>query len=418
MTDVSLTVNGHTRSASVPPETTLLQLLREQFNLTGAKLGCDVGDCGACTVIVDGQAVNACLMLAGQADGRQVITIEGLASRDRLHPIQKAFENSGALQCGFCGPGVLMSAKALLDENLDPSTPEIRDALSGNLCRCTGYTKMIEAVQEAARLLREREPRPAHPRANLKVEGAMDDKTKVLERDRLDIGEPLTDVELRLPAVVPHEPFPIETLTPDARQQTRAVGQRATRPDGRLHGLGQTKYIDDLSFPGMLYARIKRAGIASARIKRIDTSAAEAMPGVMAVLTGKEIPVNSFGPSFQDQPVLVDEFVFHAGDGVAAVAAVTEQIANEALDKIVVEYEPLPAVLDPVAAMREDSPKVHAPNSNIYATKVIRKGDVEKGFAESDHIFEGRFSTQMIEHVSLEPHAAIADWDANGRLTV
>jgi aerobic-type carbon monoxide dehydrogenase small subunit (CoxS/CutS family) len=158
VTDVSLTVNGQTRSASVPPETTLLQLLREQFNLTGAKLGCDVGDCGACTVIVDGQAVNACLMLAGQADGRQVITIEGLASRDRLHPIQKAFENSGALQCGFCGPGVLMSAKALLDENLDPSTPEIRDALSGNLCRCTGYTKMIEAVQEAARLLREQSP--------------------------------------------------------------------------------------------------------------------------------------------------------------------------------------------------------------------------------------------------------------------
>jgi len=148
-------VNGQPRSASVPPETTLLQLLREQFNLTGAKLGCDVGDCGACTVIVDGQAVNACLMLAGQADGRKVLTIEGLASRERLHPIQKTFENSGGLQCGFCGPGVLLSAKALLDENPDPSTQEIRDALSGNLCRCTGYTKMIEAVQEAARLLRE-----------------------------------------------------------------------------------------------------------------------------------------------------------------------------------------------------------------------------------------------------------------------
>jgi aerobic-type carbon monoxide dehydrogenase small subunit (CoxS/CutS family) len=158
VTDVSMTVNGQIRSASVPPETTLLQLLREQFNLTGAKLGCDVGDCGACTVIVDGEAVNACLMLAGQADGREVITVEGLASRDRLHAIQKAFENSGALQCGFCGPGVLMSAKALLDENLDPSTLEIRDALSGNLCRCTGYTKMIEAVQEAARLLREESP--------------------------------------------------------------------------------------------------------------------------------------------------------------------------------------------------------------------------------------------------------------------
>jgi carbon-monoxide dehydrogenase small subunit len=133
----------------------LLQLLRDNFHLTGAKLGCDVGDCGACTVIVDGQAVNSCLMLAGQADGREVLTIEGLASKDRLHPIQKFFEDAGALQCGFCGPGVLMSAKALLDENLNPSTQEVRDALSGNLCRCTGYTKMIEAVQEAARLLRE-----------------------------------------------------------------------------------------------------------------------------------------------------------------------------------------------------------------------------------------------------------------------
>ena len=248
----------------------------------------------------------------------------------------------------------------------------------------------------------------------------MDDKTKVLEREQLDSAESLrvSDVDLRLPAVVPREAFPIEPLTVDARQQTRAVGQRATRPDARLHGLGQTKYIDDLSFPGMLFARIKRAGIASARIKRIDTSAAEAMPGVMAVLTGKEIPVNSFGPTFQDQPVLADPIVRHAGDGVAAVAAVTEQIANEALEKIVVEYEPLPAVLDPVAAMREDSPKVHAPNSNIYASKVVRKGDVEKGFAESDHIFEGHYSTQMIEHVSLEPHAAIADWDATGRLTI
>ena len=246
----------------------------------------------------------------------------------------------------------------------------------------------------------------------------MNEHSRVLERDRLDIAEPLSDVELRLPAILPREPYPIEPLTPDARQQTRAVGQRATRPDGRLHGLGQTKYIDDLSFPGMLYARIKRAGIASARIKHIDTSAAEAMPGVMAVLTGKEIPTNSFGPTFQDQPVLADPFVRHAGDGVAAVAAVTEQIANEALEKIVVEYEPLPAVLDPVAAMREDSPKVHAPNSNIYATKVVRKGDIEKGFAESYRIFENRFSTQMIEHVSLEPHAAIADWDANGRLTI
>jgi aerobic-type carbon monoxide dehydrogenase small subunit (CoxS/CutS family) len=151
MVSVTVNVNGEKRTASVPPETTLLKMLRESFNLTGAKLGCDVGDCGACTVIVDGKLVNSCLMLAGQADGRDVLTIEGLATLDRLHPIQKAFEDKGSLQCGFCGPGVIMSAKALLDENPNPSVPEIRDALAGNLCRCTGYSKMIEAIQIIAR---------------------------------------------------------------------------------------------------------------------------------------------------------------------------------------------------------------------------------------------------------------------------
>ena len=151
MAIITITVNGETRAASVPPETTLLRLLRDNFNLTGAKLGCDVGDCGACTVIVDGKPVNACLMLAGQADGRDVLTIEGLASMDRLHPIQKAFEDHASLQCGFCGPGVILSAKALLDEIPDPTAQQIRDALAGNLCRCTGYTKMIDAIQAAAR---------------------------------------------------------------------------------------------------------------------------------------------------------------------------------------------------------------------------------------------------------------------------
>ena len=151
MVTVTINVNGERRTASVAPETTLLRLLRESFNLTGAKLGCDVGDCGACTVIVDGKLVNSCLMLAGQADGRDVLTIEGLATSDRLHPIQKAFEDKGSLQCGFCGPGVIMSTKALLDQNPNPTLYEIRDALAGNLCRCTGYTKMIEAIQTIAR---------------------------------------------------------------------------------------------------------------------------------------------------------------------------------------------------------------------------------------------------------------------------
>jgi carbon-monoxide dehydrogenase small subunit len=158
MIDVTLVVNGRTQIASVPPHTTLLTLLRDHLHLTGAKLGCDVGDCGACTVIVDGKPVNACLMLAAQAAGREVVTIEGLAGKSRLHPLQQAFEETAALQCGFCGPGVILSAKALLDENPDPSPAEIRHALAGNLCRCTGYAKMITAVVEAAHMLRNDAP--------------------------------------------------------------------------------------------------------------------------------------------------------------------------------------------------------------------------------------------------------------------
>jgi carbon-monoxide dehydrogenase small subunit len=154
MVTVTLTVNGESRTATVGGETTLLRMLRDNLNLTGSKLGCDVGDCGACTVIVDGKPVNSCLMLAAQAEGREVETIEGLASMDRVHPIQKAFEECASLQCGFCGPGVIMSAKALLDEVPNPTIPQIRDALGGNLCRCTGYVKMIEAILLASRNMR------------------------------------------------------------------------------------------------------------------------------------------------------------------------------------------------------------------------------------------------------------------------
>ncbi len=150
---VQLKVNGEMRSADVPAETTLLKLLRENLGLTGAKLGCDVGDCGTCTVIVDGKSVNSCLMLAARAAGHEVTTIEGLANANQLHPIQYAFEELGALQCGFCGPGMIMSAKNLLDKNPEPTVAEIRDALAGNLCRCTGYTKIIEAVVDAGRAM-------------------------------------------------------------------------------------------------------------------------------------------------------------------------------------------------------------------------------------------------------------------------
>ncbi len=152
-TIIQLTVNGESVEAAVEPNETLLQFLREDLGLTGTKHGCGLGDCGACTVILDGKPVNACLVLAVQARGREVLTIEGLAENGKLHPLQQAFVDKGAIQCGFCTPGMILSAKALLDEKPEPSEPEIRTAISGNLCRCTGYQKIVEAIQEAAKVI-------------------------------------------------------------------------------------------------------------------------------------------------------------------------------------------------------------------------------------------------------------------------
>ncbi|HXF65544.1 MAG TPA: (2Fe-2S)-binding protein [Burkholderiales bacterium] len=154
MIRIAIRVNGAGRVAEVAPQTTLLELLRAKFGLTGAKSGCEAGDCGACTVLVDGRAVNACLMLAAQAEGREVLTIEGLAGAERLHPLQQAFVELSALQCGFCGPGMILAAKALLDRDPQPEEQAIREALAGNICRCTGYVKIVEAVRRAAELMR------------------------------------------------------------------------------------------------------------------------------------------------------------------------------------------------------------------------------------------------------------------------
>lgn len=154
---IQLTVNGEPVEAAVEPNKTLLQFLREDMGLTGAKHGCGLGDCGACTVILDGRPINSCLVLAVQANNREVLTIEGIAEDGKLHPIQQAFVEEGAVQCGFCSPGMILSAKALLEDNPKPDEKEIRTAISGNLCRCTGYQKIVEAIQSAAQTMEKTE---------------------------------------------------------------------------------------------------------------------------------------------------------------------------------------------------------------------------------------------------------------------
>ncbi len=220
-----------------------------------------------------------------------------------------------------------------------------------------------------------------------------------------------------LPAVAPDSLPKAPALTPEVNKQTPAVGQRVTRPDIRTHITGTTRYIDDLSFPGMLHVKILRSAHAHARILSINVDALHKMPGVVATLTGEEVPVNSFGSTYQDQPVLAVDRVRHRGDGIVAVAAETEQQALEALDAVKVDYEPLPAVFDPLEAMDPDAPKIHRID-NVYASKVIMRGDVDRGFEESDQIFERRYTTPMIEHVPLEPFAAIALWEPDGQLHV
>ena len=154
---IKLTINGQTVEAAVEPNQTLLQFLREDLGLTGTKHGCGLGDCGACTVIMDGQAVNSCLVLAIQAQDKEILTIEGLAVDGALHPIQQAFVDKGAIQCGYCTPGMILSSKAFLDKNPNPTEQEIRTAISGNLCRCTGYQKIVEAIESAAEHLKQEE---------------------------------------------------------------------------------------------------------------------------------------------------------------------------------------------------------------------------------------------------------------------
>jgi len=228
-----------------------------------------------------------------------------------------------------------------------------------------------------------------------------------------DGAAPSERLSTATPEVLPRGPI----VPPDVNRSTPAVGKRTTRVDIRAHVTGSTEYIDDMSFPEMLHAKILRSPHAHARVLSIDLSEAVGMPGVVATLTGDEVPVNSFGSTYQDQPVLAEDRVRYRGDGIVAIAAESEQQAADALETVRVSFEPLPAVFDPLKAIEPNSPKIHR-NDNVYTSKVIEKGDVERGFAQSDHIFERRYTTQAIEHVPIEPFASIAFWEADGSLHV
>jgi CO/xanthine dehydrogenase Mo-binding subunit/aerobic-type carbon monoxide dehydrogenase small subunit (CoxS/CutS family) len=360
-TRVTLTVNGVPHDLLIPPSRSLADTLRYDLGLTGTKSACNEGECGSCSVLLDGEVVNSCLVPAVEAEGHPVTTIEGLAAGGQLDPVQRAFADNFASQCGYCTPGMIMTAKALLDKNPNPTEAEIRDGIRGNLCRCTGYAKIVQAIGVAAGAA------PAVP-----------------ER-------------------------------PDAHA---VVGRSLRRVDADEKVTGKAAYAYDMALPGMVYGEILRSPMAHARITRLDTGAARELPGVLAVLTQADMPPARFGAFTQDETALADGVVRYVGEGVAAVIATDEDTARAALDLIEVEYDPLPAVVDPEAAMAEGAPQLHeGAERNIVAHNRVIGGEIEKGFAEADVVYEDRFATSRQCHVCLEPHAVVADWDASGKVT-
>ncbi len=420
MTDetmIHILVNEKKLSVPVGPREFLLDTLRAN-GFVGVKRGCDTNACGMCTVLMDGEPVRSCQVRSADADGRTIVTIEGLGTDEALHPIQQAFIESGAIQCGYCTPAQILTAKALLDRNPDPSEDEIREALRGVLCRCTGYVRVVDGVQRAAAMLNGKASAPVGVIEQVLPEN-MEDLELPEEFFRREGGR---------------DPLPVLVYTPEEMAPTSYIGKPRIKVDANKLALGKPVFTDDVRLPGMLYGEMLTSPHAHARIKSIDASAAREMEGVHAVLTHEDIPRVKYSSGGQSHPNLrpydqatLDNKVRHVGDRVAVVAAETPEIARAALRKIKVEYEVLPAVVDPVEAMQDgasvihdegDSEGIHDPVHNVVYHIDQEVGDVESAFSESDHVFEGKYSTPKQQQAHLEPHVTITWWDEDHRMVV
>jgi CO/xanthine dehydrogenase Mo-binding subunit/aerobic-type carbon monoxide dehydrogenase small subunit (CoxS/CutS family) len=363
-------VNGRKVARSAKPHQRLLDFLREDLHLTGTKDGCGAGECGACSVFVDGVLMKSCLMPVGKAQGSQIETVEGLAQKGDLSLLQKAFHKTGASQCGYCIPGMVMAATSALRVNPFADREEIKERLGGNICRCTGYQKIFDAVE--------------------------------LARD------------------VQNGRLPATALLEDEPEEGRYIGANVRRLDAPSKVSGALKYAGDMTMPGMLHLQVLRSPHPHAIIESIDTSEAEAMDGVEGVITCADVPgEDGFGVFVHDQPVMARGKVRYVGEAVAAVASEYPVVARLALAKIRVKYRPLPAVFDAFDAMKPGAPVLHdyAPD-NVTRHIPIRKGDIERGFAASDLVVEQDYDTQAIEHAYLEPEAGLAYVDPDGVVTV
>ena len=378
-------VNGLPRKVVVDPETSLAEVIRDQLKLTGTKVGCGQGQCGSCSVILDGRVVRSCVTKMKKVpEGAQVQTIEGVGTPDNLHPLQLAWTVHGGAQCGFCSPGFIVSAKALLDENPDPTRGAVRDWFQKhrNACRCTGYKPLVDAVMDAARVIR---------------------------------GE-MTPQELafKLPA------------------DGRIWGSKYPRPTAVAKVTGTLDYGADLGLKmpaGTLRLALVQAKVSHARILSIDSDEAARMPGVVKVITSKDIqgknritglitfPTNK-GDGW-DRPILCDEKVFQFGDALAIVAADTEAHARAAAEKVKVGLEELPAYMSAPAAMAEDALEIHPGTPNVYYQQKRAKGQDTRPLMDSAaYVVENEYYLQRQPHLTTEPDVGFAYFDEAGCLTI
>ncbi len=408
---ITLTINGTRRSLTCEPFDSLRTVLR-RAGLHSVRFGSETGETGAAAVLLDGRLISADVMLAAQADGHDVETIEGLSVPGRLHPIQQAFIETGAIQSGYSTPAMILSAKALIDRNPNPSEDDVRDALSGILDRETGYLRPVHAVLRAAAVMRGDEP------------------------DSIDIAylDPLVDnggapsdrdgLSEIAPRVVPGSDVP----------ETRIVGKPVAKVDAIKLAKGNPAFTDDVDLTGTLIAKVLYSPHAHARIVSIDDSKARALPGVRAVLHHGNVPRVRYASGGQSYPnplpydqVSFDDKVRFVGDRVAAVAADTEEIALAAIDLIDVTYEVLPAVFDENEAILDGAPVIHdepdmegavdASHNLVHHLKADT-GNVEDGFAVADRVFEQTLRVHQVHATPIETHVAISAWDSDERLVI
>jgi aldehyde oxidoreductase len=380
-----LMVNGTEVAVLASADDSLANVLRGQLGLTGTKIGCGEAQCGCCNVILDNKLVRSCVTkMSKVANGASVTTIEGVGAPNSMHPLQLAFVVHGAIQCGFCTPAFIVSAKALLDENPKPTREDVREWFNKyrNACRCTGYKQIVDAVMDAAKVLR----------GEMKA----------------------ADLMYKMPA------------------DGEVWGTKHPRPTAVSKACGTINYGADLGMKmpeGTLQLALVQAKVSHANIKVIDTSEAEKMPGVVKIVTHKDVkgknritglitfPTNK-GDGW-DRPILCDNKVYQLGDAIAIVCADTKEQAEAAAEKVKVELEVLPAYLSAPAAMADDAIEIHPGTPNTYYEIPIKKGDETAPIMDkAAHTVEGEYYLQRQPHLTLEPDVGCAFMDDDGVLNI